>query len=109
MFARSPRPTCLHTATRKGGFVMPITRSGYATRRRNGSTRAYRQARANVLAGATHCAICGQPFTPADLIEADHIIAHADNGTHALTNLRAVHRTCNRRRGRGTLRGGAPS
>jgi len=109
MFARSPRPTCLHTATRKGGFVMPITRSGYATRRRNGSTRAYRQARAHVLAGATHCGICHQPFTPGDIVEADHIIAHADNGPDTPDNLRAVHRTCNNLRGRSaSLRGGVP-
>lgn len=86
---------------------MPITRSGYATRKRNGSTRAYRQARAQVLAGATHCAICGQPATPLDPLEADHIVSHADNGTDHPANLRAVHRTCNRRRGRAPMpRGG---
>lgn len=88
---------------------MPITRHGYTKQKRNGSTRAYRNARAHALAAATHCGICHQPFQPGDPIEADHIIARADNGTHDATNLRPVHRTCNRRRGRGTLRGGAPS
>src|SRR5437773_1574501 len=37
-----------------------IIRSGYSTAaRRNGSTRAYRRARAEVLDGATHCHLCG--------------------------------------------------
>lgn len=87
---------------------MPITRSGYAKQRRNGSTRAYRQARAQALTGATHCAICHQPLG-SQPVEADHIVAVADNGTHHPNNLRPVHQTCNRRRGRGTSRGGTPT
>ena len=38
------------------------------TRRRNGSTRAYRKARAQVLAYATSCAICGQPERATDRV-----------------------------------------
>ena len=102
----APYALAVTTATREGGLLMPITRHGYATRKRNGSTRAYRKARAQALAGATHCHICGLPFAVGDHVEADHIRAHADNGTHAPSNLRPVHRTCNRRRGRAPLRGG---
>jgi hypothetical protein len=76
---------------------MPITRSGYATHRRNGSTRAYRKHRALTLAGATHCHICGHPPTPNDPLEADHIFAYADFGQGPL---RPAHRSCNNKRGR---------
>lgn len=76
---------------------MPITRSGYAKHRRKGSTWAYRQARAQALVGATNCAICGQPATADDPLEADHIYSYADNGHGPL---RPAHRSCNRRRGR---------
>jgi 5-methylcytosine-specific restriction endonuclease McrA len=79
---------------------MPITRSGYAKQRRNGSTRAYRKARELTLKYAYRCHICGGIATHDDPLEADHIIAHADNGTHTLDNLRPAHRSCNRRRGR---------
>lgn len=75
---------------------MPITRSGYAQHKRNGSTRAYRKARAQALANATHCAICRKPLGN-EPTEADHLHAHADNGPGPL---RAVHRSCNRQRGR---------
>lgn len=79
---------------------MPITRSGYSTRpRRNGSTRAYRQARAQALNGDTHCAICHQPFQPGQPIEADHRVPHSHGGADTTDNLRAVHRHCNRARG----------
>lgn len=85
---------------------MPITRSGYAQRKRNGSTRAYRKARAQVLANATRCHICGQPPTNTDPLVADHIVPVADNGTDHPSNLRPVHRSCNARRGRGRGAGG---
>jgi len=73
-------------------------------RRRRGSTHAYRKQRAITLANATACALCGRPFTADDPAETDHIVAHADGGTHAASNLRAAHRSCNRRRGRGSGR-----
>ena len=76
---------------------MPITRSGYAKHKRNGSTRAYRKHRAIVLANATRCHICGLPPTPDDPLEADHITAFADAGPGPL---RPAHRTCNNKRGR---------
>jgi 5-methylcytosine-specific restriction endonuclease McrA len=78
---------------------MPIIRSGYAVKKRNGSTRAYRKARAELLSEETLCAICGQPPTPDNPLEADHITPHAYGGTHHRTNLRAAHRTCNNQRG----------
>ncbi len=79
-----------------------IIRSGYATTpRRNGSTRAYRQARAAILLHADRCHICGELPTDSDPLEADHIIPHGDGGTDHPSNLRPAHRSCNRRRGRG--------
>jgi 5-methylcytosine-specific restriction endonuclease McrA len=80
---------------------MPIIRSGYATQTRNGSTRAYRKQRAIALAMAYHCALCGKPPTPTDPLVADHIVAHAYGGSDHASNLRAVHRLCNARRGTG--------
>lgn len=82
--------------------LMPITRSGYAEQTRNGSTRAYRKARAITLANATHCAICGNPLGN-EPTEADHIVPHADNGSSDPSNLQAVHRSCNRKRGRAPI------
>lgn len=76
---------------------MPIVRSGYATHTRNGSTRAYRQARANAIANATHCAICHQPLTPGDPIDAHHTNAYADHGHGQLA---PTHAHCNRSLGR---------
>jgi hypothetical protein len=76
---------------------MPITRSGYATFKRNGSTRAYRKARAQILAGNPPCHICGLPATETDPLEADHILAYADHGPGPL---RPAHRSCNLKRGR---------
>lgn len=80
---------------------MPIIRHGYATTRRNGSTRAYRQARAHTIANATHCAICRRPFEPGDLVETDHRVPVARGGVDSIGNLRATHRYCNRARGVG--------
>lgn len=78
---------------------MPIVRSGYATNRRSGSTRAYREQRAQVLAMAVRCAICGGGPRPGDPWEAHHVQAYADSGVHA-GNLAPAHRSCNRKRGR---------
>lgn len=82
---------------------MPIIRHGYSTTpRRKGSTNAWRKARAQVLVAAKYtCAICGQPARHDDPLEVDHIIPHAYGGTDHPHNLRAAHRTCNRRRGTG--------
>jgi hypothetical protein len=73
-----------------------IIRSGYARRRRNGSTRAYRRARAAVLAKARVCAYCRQPEHPDDPFVAAHVIPYADGGDA----LQAAHRSCNGRLGR---------
>lgn len=79
---------------------MPITRSGYAQSKRNGSTRHWRNARLQVIAAATICGICGRDLLRKfDPIEVDHLVPIAHGGTDELTNLRAVHRSCNRQRG----------
>ena len=78
---------------------MPIIRSGYATQRRNGSTRAYRKARAQTLAEETTCARCGQPGTAEDPLVAGHVIAHAYGGSNDRSNLRAMHASCNNQLG----------
>jgi 5-methylcytosine-specific restriction endonuclease McrA len=73
-----------------------IVRSGYAKRRRNGSTRAYRRARASILGRARVCAYCGQPSRPDDPFVSAHVIPYADGGDV----LQAAHRSCNGRLGR---------
>lgn len=78
---------------------MPIIRHGYAQKRRNGSTRAYRKARAQTLADETTCATCGLPATTDDPLEASHIEPHAYGGTDHRNNLHAEHRSHNRQRG----------
>jgi 5-methylcytosine-specific restriction endonuclease McrA len=77
-----------------------IVRHGYAVRRNKDS---YQRAknRRNVLVNATTCGICGHPFKPGDIREADHITPVSAGGSDALSNLRATHRGCNRRRGQG--------
>lgn len=75
---------------------MPITRSGYATQRRNGSTRAHRKARAQLLATEHVCWLCHKPGTPTNPLEAGHVTAHADLGTE----MHAVHKSANRKLGR---------
>ena len=78
---------------------MPIIRHGYATQRRNGSTRAYRKARAQTLAEETTCYFCGEPPTTDDPFVAHHVHAHAYGGTNDRANLRAAHASCNNRHG----------
>ena len=78
---------------------MPIVRSGYATQRRNGSTRAYRKSRAQTLAEETTCAICHLPGTADDPLVAGHITAHAYGGSDRRENLRAMHASCNNQLG----------
>ena len=60
------------------------------------------------MAYATRCAITGRKPTAQDPLEADHIIPIADGGTDDLWNLRAVLRSVNRQRGRGSSTGGHP-
>jgi len=78
---------------------MPIIRSGYATQRRNGSTRAYRKARAQVLAEEHLCARCHKPGSADDPLVAGHITAHAYGGTDTRDNLTAMHASCNNKLG----------
>jgi 5-methylcytosine-specific restriction endonuclease McrA len=44
------------------------------------------------------CAACGQPGTPTDPLQVDHVLSVADGGSEALENLRALHRSEHRRR-----------
>lgn len=55
---------------------------------------AYRNARKLIKEQATHCHLCGQPFTNREEITADHLIA----GNPA-SPLAPAHRTCNSKRG----------
>lgn len=72
---------------------------------RRTADRAYRRARARLLAASTICWICGQPGADT----ADHIVpaAHLPPGDERhrdINNLRPAHRSCNSRRGTGLPR-----
>jgi 5-methylcytosine-specific restriction endonuclease McrA len=45
------------------------------------------------------CPYCGEDVLPTDDWDIDHRTPYAMGGSHALTNLRAAHRLCNRRAG----------
>ncbi len=60
---------------------------------------AYQANRKQVLAEEDCCALCGEPFTPADPATVDHIVPVSSGGGHERSNLRAAHRRCNARRG----------
>jgi 5-methylcytosine-specific restriction endonuclease McrA len=53
----------------------------------------YRKQRAHILATATHCAICQQPFKLNETKTADHIIPVKYGGQH--TQLQPAHLNCN--------------
>ena len=67
----------------------------------------YRKIRRHLLANATHCAICGQPFDPdakphtSGYPTLDHIVPLSVNSDLAETvaNLRPAHMACNSGRG----------
>lgn len=40
------------------------------------------------------CGICNVPFTPMDVIEADHILSRANGGSDKFSNLQALHKHC---------------
>jgi 5-methylcytosine-specific restriction endonuclease McrA len=62
--------------------------------------RRYRNLCARIIANATVCGICGQPFTdPNDPPVVDHIHPRAYGGTDDPSNLQAAHRSCNGRKG----------
>jgi hypothetical protein len=54
----------------------------------------YVRARDQALAGATHCATCGQPFTDANPATGGHIVARRRGGTTA-GGIRPECRRCN--------------
>jgi len=84
---------------------VPIIKSGYAKQRRR-RTSEYEHNRRVILGYATRCSITGKAPTPDDPLEIDHIVPIADGGTDHITNLRAVLRSVNRQRGRGSTGGG---
>jgi 5-methylcytosine-specific restriction endonuclease McrA len=55
---------------------------------------------------ATVCAICGQPPTPTDPLQGDHIIPLSEGGRTVASNYQATHRSCNIRKGGRNRRGG---
>lgn len=50
---------------------------------------------AAAIAGATHCARCGKPFTPEDPPTRGHIVSVRDGGTNDVTNYQPEHASCN--------------
>lgn len=64
----------------------------------------YLRNREQVLAEEKVCWICGLPGTPDDPLTADHVIPRVRGGTHARSNLRAGHRSCNSAKGAGEPR-----
>jgi 5-methylcytosine-specific restriction endonuclease McrA len=59
----------------------------------------YRVNRRTILATATHCHLCGEPFVTGDRVTVDHITPIAVGGDHSLENLAAAHERCNKRKG----------
>jgi RNA-directed DNA polymerase len=49
------------------------------------------------------CGICGVPFTPMDVIEADHIIPRIKGGSDKFSNLQALHKHCHVQKSRKDL------
>ena len=75
-------------------------------RRRDANGNRRRKARARVLSTADRCAICGGPLdtsipTPDPMsVEVDEIVPFSLGGSpYDLSNLQAVHRICNERKG----------
>ena len=64
-----------------------------------GRSYALKQAAAQVVRNATHCAICGEQPSLNNPLQADHIEARALGGKDTFDNLRALCRRCNARRG----------
>jgi len=59
----------------------------------------HQQVRGHVLANATRCAECGEPFTAADPPTLGHIIARAHGGPTTVANGQAEHASCNYSKG----------
>ena len=54
----------------------------------------YQKQRKALKATATHCYLCGEPFTPNDKIEIDHVLPSMQNSSP----LAPTHPTCNRQK-----------
>jgi 5-methylcytosine-specific restriction enzyme A len=59
---------------------------------------AYRAVREQILADEERCWLCYQPGDEHDPLEVDHVVPKAQGGSDDRSNLRAAHRSCNRRR-----------
>lgn len=64
-------------------------------KKRNLYNSQYRKQAKLIKAIATHCHLCGKPFTPNDQIDADHLFPELGN----LSPLAPAHASCNRSRG----------
>lgn len=71
----------------------------------NYSSSEYQRNRIIVLANASECAHCGHPPTRNDPLTCDHILARVNGGTDSISNLRAVHSSCNSRLGAALVNG----
>ena len=68
--------------------------------KRGSRSGSYSRNAAKVRAAATHCYLCGNPFTdPNDPPVADHIRPRVYGGSDDLDNLAPAHRSCNGRKG----------
>jgi len=60
---------------------------------------AHRKGVAQTLREEGVCWLCGLPATAADPLEGDHVVPRSKGGSDERSNLRAAHRSCNRKRG----------
>lgn len=52
-----------------------------------------------VVYGATHCALCNQPYAPGDRRSLDHIVPLSLGGADTRSNVQSAHFSCNTRKG----------
>src|SRR6266545_604083 len=84
-----------------GGNNAPLLWGRWAKKSRGTSKNyphSYQELRAEVLAEG-RCCVCGGGPRVKDPLEVDHIVPIKLGGTHALENMRPMHRSHNRRRG----------
>jgi 5-methylcytosine-specific restriction endonuclease McrA len=62
-------------------------------------TRSYNELARAIVVNATHCGLCGEGPRPDDVFVCDHIVPRAAGGASIASNLQAVHRSCNNRKG----------
>jgi 5-methylcytosine-specific restriction enzyme A len=97
----SPRRPCLVCGRPTNGSRCPEHTIERPDWRRRGYDAEYDRNRRALLAVSTRCAVCGLPSMLNDPLTADHIVPRSEGGGNEQSNLRAVHRSCNQRRGKG--------